>query len=111
MSGRSPIGFVLVERKAQQESKSSTEPVYISCKYNTSVQPRKEWMETICSSHFPPYRDLPLYEVHQTGRATTSEPTFLEKGRLMNPILERGNTVLLLLLLLLRHAQGTPPEF
>ena len=27
----------------------------------------------------------------------------------VNPILERGNTVLLLLLLLLCHAQGTPP--
>ena len=38
-------------------------------------------METICSSHFPIYRDLPLYEVHQIGRAATGEPTLLEQGR------------------------------
>ena len=27
-------------------------------------------METMCSSHYPLYRDIPLYEVHQIGRAT-----------------------------------------
>ena len=26
-------------------------------------------MKTICSSHFPLYRDLPLYEAHQIRRA------------------------------------------
>ena len=41
-------------------------------------------METICSSHFPLYRDLPLYEVHQIRRAATGEPTTWSRGGLVN---------------------------
>ena len=58
-------------------------------------------METICSSHSPLYRDLPLYEVHQIRRAATGEPTLLEKGRFVecSQALTRPNFFLLLILL------------
>ena len=46
-----------------------------------SVQPWVKWMEAFISSHFPLYRDLPLYEVHQIGRAAAYKPTLLECGR------------------------------
>ena len=38
-------------------------------------------METICCSHFPLYRDLPLYEFHQIGRATTGVVSLLSWSR------------------------------
>ena len=44
----------------------------ISCLYITSVQSWVKWLDTICSSHFPLYRDHPLYKVHQIRRAATS---------------------------------------
>ena len=53
-----------------------------SASASASVQSRVESMETICSSNFPLYRYLPLYKVHQIGRAATGnaagEPTLLE---------------------------------
>ena len=79
--GSSSIGCVLVERKAQHRGKQEnpiTEPVWISCLCSTSVQSWVKWLETICSSNFPLYWDLPLYEVHQIRRADTGEPTLLE---------------------------------
>ena len=41
--------------------------------YSTSVQSWVKWLETICSSNFPLYRDLPLYEVHQIRRAASHQ--------------------------------------
>ena len=38
-------------------------------------------METICFSDFPLYRDLPLYEVHQIGRAATGVVSLLSWSR------------------------------
>ena len=53
-----------------------------------------------------------LIKADKGGREITQSMTIAEKGRGggYNPILERASTVLLLLILL-RHAQGTPPDF
>ena len=81
LCGDSPIGCVLVERRAQHRGKKEnpiTEPVWMSCLYSKSVQSWVKWLETICSSNFPLYRDLPLYKIHQIRRAATGKPTLLE---------------------------------
>ena len=44
----------------------------IACKYNTSVKSRVKWMVTIWCSHFPLYRDFPLYKGHQFGKAAAA---------------------------------------
>ena len=84
MCGGSPIGRVLVERKAQHRGQWEQQH-HRTCLYHLfvhiCVQSWGKSMETICSSHFPLYRDLPLYKVHPIGRAATGEPTLLEMGR------------------------------
>ena len=75
--GGSPIGCVLVERKAQHRGKKEQQQHRTSLD-QLFVQSWVKLMETICSSHSSLYRDLPLYEVHQIRRATTGEPTLLE---------------------------------
>ena len=59
-------------------SNISNRPVWISCAYTTSFQSWVKWMDIFGSSQFPLYRDLPLYKVHQFGRAVAGEPTLLE---------------------------------
>ena len=79
--GGSPIGCVLVEMKAQHREKWEPQ------KYRTSLDQLK--VKHKCTVNgglngnylqlpFPLDRGLPLYEVHQIGRADTGEPTVLE---------------------------------
>ena len=85
--GGPPIGCALVERKAQHKVKKEQQQHrtnFDQLLYNTSVESWVKWTETICSSHFPLYRDLPLYEVHKIRRAATVEPNLWSRGGLVN---------------------------